>query len=77
VVIVAVRTIWRQKFASLDLDTDDAQWSTSCSVRARTILGLHCQLPPYTEAKLIRCNKGAIIRYHCRSAAAVADLHGA
>ena len=55
------RTMCRQEFAAHGVDNDYVQQNTSFSVHAGTIRGLHYQLPPYTEAKLIRCIEGAIV----------------
>lgn len=55
------RTMCRQEFAAHGLDEDYVQQSTSFSVHAGTIRGLHFQLPPYTEAKLVRCIEGEIV----------------
>jgi len=32
----------------------------SLSISRRTVRGLHCQLPPHAQAKLVRCVRGAI-----------------
>lgn len=36
------------------------QHSAACNVRKGTLRGLHYQLPPRAEAKLVRCTRGAI-----------------
>jgi dTDP-4-dehydrorhamnose 3,5-epimerase len=55
------RTMCRQEFAAHGLDTHYVQQNTSFSVCAGTIRGMHYQLPPHTEAKLVRCIEGEIV----------------
>lgn len=55
------RTMCREEFAAHGLDTDYVQQNTSFSAYKGTIRGMHYQLPPHTEAKLVRCIKGAIV----------------
>lgn len=54
------RTYCRNEFAQHGLKTDIAQCNLSFNHRRGTWRGLHYQLPPATEAKLIRCVNGAI-----------------
>ena len=55
------RTMCRQEFAAHGLDTEYVQQNTSFSAYKGTIRGMHYQLPPHTEAKLVRCIEGAIV----------------
>jgi dTDP-4-dehydrorhamnose 3,5-epimerase len=55
------RTMCREEFAKHGLDTEYVQQNTSFSAHKGTIRGMHYQLPPYTEAKLVRCIEGAIV----------------
>ena len=55
------RTMCREEFAAHGLDTDYVQQNTSFSARKGTLRGMHYQLPPYTEAKLVRCIKGSLV----------------
>src|SRR5262245_44213053 len=55
------RTMCREEFAARGLDTEYVQQNTSFSAHRGTLRGMHYQLPPYTEAKLVRCIKGAIV----------------
>lgn len=48
--------LWRQGGISVDFLQDNQ----SLSRRAGTIRGLHFQIPPMTQAKLVRCTAGAI-----------------
>ena len=54
------RTFCQHEFAAHGLKTDIAQCNMSFNHRKGTWRGLHYQLPPATEAKLIRCVSGAI-----------------
>lgn len=47
-------------FAERGLEPGLAQVSLSWNPRAGTLRGLHFQLPPHEEAKLVRCVRGAI-----------------
>ena len=42
------------------IDVDFCQDNHSCSTRSGTLRGLHFQIPPYAQAKLVRCVKGRI-----------------
>lgn len=55
------RTMCRAEFAAHGMDTEYVQQNTSVSVHRGTIRGMHYQLPPHTEAKLVRCIAGAIV----------------
>ncbi len=55
------RTMCRDEFAAHGLLTDYVQQNTSFSATRGTIRGMHFQLAPYTEAKLVRCIKGSIV----------------
>jgi dTDP-4-dehydrorhamnose 3,5-epimerase len=48
------------EFAAAGLNAHLAQTSISTNRRRGTLRGLHYQAPPYEEAKLVRCAKGAI-----------------
>jgi dTDP-4-dehydrorhamnose 3,5-epimerase len=47
-------------FRSRSLDPELVQISVSFNVRAGTIRGMHYQLAPHDETKLVRCTSGAI-----------------
>lgn len=55
------RTMCRDEFAAHGMDTEYVQQNTSFSAHRGTIRGMHFQLPPCTEAKLVRCIEGAIV----------------
>ncbi|HYL48502.1 MAG TPA: dTDP-4-dehydrorhamnose 3,5-epimerase [Stellaceae bacterium] len=47
-------------FAEAGIDIAFVQDNESCSVHAGTVRGLHYQLPPFAQAKLVRVLQGAI-----------------
>ena len=50
----------RDFYNSLGIEVDFVQDNHSLSFKTATIRGLHFQLPPAAQAKLVRCNSGAI-----------------
>jgi dTDP-4-dehydrorhamnose 3,5-epimerase len=54
------RTWCAQEFARQGLEPALAQCSVSFNRLRGTLRGLHYQAPPYAEAKLVRCNRGAL-----------------
>jgi dTDP-4-dehydrorhamnose 3,5-epimerase len=54
------RTFCQREFAAHGLDPVVAQCNVSCNRSKGTLRGLHYQLPPAGEAKLVRCLRGAI-----------------
>ncbi len=54
------RTWCQMEFEAHGLNPRLAQCSISFNARRGTLRGLHLQVPPYAEAKLVRCTKGAI-----------------
>lgn len=55
------RTMCREEFAARGMETDYVQQNMSVSAFKGTLRGMHYQLRPYAEAKLIRCLRGAIV----------------
>ena len=55
------RTFCQAEFADRGLLTDYVQQNMSTSALKGTIRGMHFQRAPYTEAKLVRCVRGAIL----------------
>jgi dTDP-4-dehydrorhamnose 3,5-epimerase len=49
-----------QEFAAAGLESRMVQANTSLTAQARTLRGMHYQLPPAAEAKLVRCLRGAL-----------------
>lgn len=49
------------KFSQLGIDTVFVQDNMSYSSKKGTLRGLHYQRNPYSQAKLVRCNKGEVI----------------
>ncbi len=56
------RTYCSETFADNGLNPDLRQCSISFNVARHTLRGMHYQLPPHQEAKLVRCTQGAA--YH-------------
>jgi dTDP-4-dehydrorhamnose 3,5-epimerase len=54
------RTFAVDEFAAQGLETRVVQCNTSTNVRAGTLRGLHYQVAPHEEAKLVRCVRGSI-----------------
>lgn len=54
------RTFCEAEFKVSGLDTRIVQCSISFNRRRGTLRGMHYQVPPFEEAKLVRCNRGAI-----------------
>jgi dTDP-4-dehydrorhamnose 3,5-epimerase len=54
------RTMCFDEFAEHGLVCEFVQQSVSFTAKAGTIRGLHFQYPPFGEAKLVRCSRGAI-----------------
>ena len=55
------RTFSRDEFAEAGMASVYVQQNMSVSARAGTVRGMHFQRAPHTEAKLIRCLRGAIL----------------
>ena len=55
------RTFCSDEIAEHGLETDLLQCSISLNRLAGTVRGMHRQVPPYTEAKLVRCTRGSIV----------------
>lgn len=54
------RTWCRKEFEDQGIKGDLVQSNLSFNKRKGTLRGLHYQMSPYEEAKLVRCTKGAI-----------------
>ena len=64
----------RDEFAKHGMDTDYVQQNTSGSVHRGTVRGMHYQLQPHTEAKLVMHRRGHR-RYHRRYAAGISPTY--
>ena len=53
-------TYCRRDYAKMGIDLEFVQDNQSLSHRAGTLRGLHFQSPPNSQAKLVRCGRGAI-----------------
>lgn len=54
------RTWCKNEFQEHGLKADLVQCSVSFNTRRGTLRGMHYQLQPYAEAKLVRCTQGAV-----------------
>jgi dTDP-4-dehydrorhamnose 3,5-epimerase len=54
------RTFCSQEFAAHNLVTEFPQCNVSFSAKQGTLRGMHYQVAPYPETKLVRCTQGAI-----------------
>jgi dTDP-4-dehydrorhamnose 3,5-epimerase len=54
------RTYCRTEFMEHGLDADFVQCNVSFNLVAGTLRGMHFQLPPHDETKLVRCTAGAL-----------------
>lgn len=55
------RSFCKEEFAARGLCTEVAQCNISFNKIKGTLRGMHFQLPPKAEAKLVRCTSGAIL----------------
>lgn len=55
------RSFATEEFAEHGMDTMVAQANISFNHKAGTLRGMHRQLPPHAEGKLVRCTAGAIV----------------
>lgn len=54
------RLYCQREFATQGIAVDFVQINNSFSQRAGTLRGLHYQVPPHAEAKLVRCVRGSV-----------------
>jgi dTDP-4-dehydrorhamnose 3,5-epimerase len=54
------RTYCEKEFAAFGLETHIAQCSVSFNQRKGTLRGMHYQVAPFEEVKVVRCIRGAI-----------------
>jgi dTDP-4-dehydrorhamnose 3,5-epimerase len=57
---VFARTFAKEEFEAHGLDARLAQSAVSYSKRKATLRGMHYQVEPFAQAKLVRCTRGAI-----------------
>jgi dTDP-4-dehydrorhamnose 3,5-epimerase len=55
------RTFCEREFAAHGLATRFPQCNVSTNRKAGTLRGMHYQLPPHAEVKLVRCTRGSIL----------------
>lgn len=54
------RSFCRKEFEKYDLNPEVAQCNISFNLKKGTLRGMHYQVPPSEEAKLVRCTRGAL-----------------
>lgn len=54
------RVLCKDEFAAAYLPLEFAQGSVSRNIAAGTLRGMHMQLGPYPEAKIVRCTRGRV-----------------
>jgi dTDP-4-dehydrorhamnose 3,5-epimerase len=54
------RTFCKKEFESLGLNANTIQTNIAHNIHKGTLRGMHMQLAPYGETKLVRCTRGAI-----------------
>jgi len=55
-----VRTYCKNEFSEIRHDQEFVQFNHSVTNQKGTIRGMHYQVPPYSETKLIRCVRGSV-----------------
>lgn len=53
--------VLRHEFVECGPNSTVAQMNTGFNYTRGTLRGLHRQMPPYAEAKLLRCTRGAVV----------------
>src|SRR5712672_3937778 len=56
------RTFCRSELQALNLESDIEQCSISFNAKKGTLRGLHYQIPPHEEVKIVRCTMGAAFK---------------
>lgn len=54
------RTFCKKEFAEIGLDNEIVQINNSLSIGKATLRGIHYQLPPKAETKIVKCIKGSL-----------------
>ena len=52
-------TYSRKKYTEMGIDVEFVQDNHSLSYDVKTLRGLHFQMPPHAQGKLVRCGRGA------------------
>lgn len=55
------RTFCKKEFEQINPSTEFVQLNQSYNTKKGTLRGMHYQVPPYQEIKLIRCIRGSVI----------------
>jgi dTDP-4-dehydrorhamnose 3,5-epimerase len=54
------RSFCKEEFQKHELETDIVQCNISYNKKKGTLRGMHYQVPPFEEAKMVSCTKGSI-----------------
>jgi len=54
------RSFCKEEFEKYGLETDIVQCNISYNAKKGTLRGIHYQVPPFEEAKIVSCTKGSI-----------------
>lgn len=54
------RSFCKKEFQKYGLETDTVQCNISYNKKKGTLRGMHYQVPPFEEAKIVSCTKGSI-----------------
>ena len=54
------RSFCKEEFQKYGLETDIVQCNISYNAKKGTLRGIHYQVPPFEEAKIVSCTKGSI-----------------
>ncbi len=54
------RSFCREEFLKNGLDTEFVQCNISYNKQSETLRGMHYQIPPFEEAKIVSCTRGSI-----------------
>jgi dTDP-4-dehydrorhamnose 3,5-epimerase len=55
-----MRTYCKNEFAAIGHDKEFVQFNQSVTLHTGTIRGMHYQVPPFSEIKLLRCIRGSV-----------------
>jgi dTDP-4-dehydrorhamnose 3,5-epimerase len=58
---VFMRTYCKDEFKAIGFEKEFVQFNQSINYKKGTLRGMHYQIPPFAECKLIRCISGAVL----------------
>jgi dTDP-4-dehydrorhamnose 3,5-epimerase len=57
---IFARSFCKEEFQKYGLETNIVQFNNSYNKRKGTLRGMHDQVPPFEEAKIVSCSQGSI-----------------